>query len=210
MWPFDYFKKKREKEEQRRRREEENARLQKLEQERVARECESCLEENRKKEEQRKAEIENRNSFNPFTFKSDCHQRYESNIPVQGLQQCGRTVCVIKNTNGCPGYRLEAGVGYIVKIFNDDLGKPNMSDKPMKLIRKTDGMAEFRGFPIEAQTPFGWQEVDYSDYGLTVYYTNDEISKCVLHMYDRGVDLEYNKNSVTTNMPTSVNQEDVF
>ena len=37
----------------------------------------------------------------------------------------------------------------IVKIYNDDLGKPNMSDKPMKLIRKTNEMAEFRGFPIE-------------------------------------------------------------
>lgn len=36
MWPFDYFKKKREKEEQKRRREEENARLQKVEQERIA------------------------------------------------------------------------------------------------------------------------------------------------------------------------------
>lgn len=170
MWPFGYFKKKREKEEQMRRREEENAHLQKLEQERIVRERERRLEENRKKEEQRKVEIENRNSFYPFTFKSDCHQRYESNIPVQGLQQCGRTVSVINNTNGCPGYRLEAGVGYIVKIYNDDLGKPNMSDKPMKLIRKTNEMAEFRGFPIEAQTPFGWQEIDYSDYGLTIYY----------------------------------------
>ena len=105
MWPFGYFKKKREKEEQMRRREEENAHLQKLEQERIVRERERRLEENRKKEEQRKVEIENRNSFYPFTFKSDCHQRYESNIPVQGLQQCGRTVSVISNTNGCPGYR---------------------------------------------------------------------------------------------------------
>ena len=97
MWPFGYFKKKREKEEQMRRREEENAHLQKLEQERIVRERERRLEENRKKEEQRKVEIENRNSFYPFTFKSDCHQRYESNIPVQGLQQCGRTVSVISN-----------------------------------------------------------------------------------------------------------------
>lgn len=207
MWPFGYFKKKREKEEQMRRREEENAHLQKLEQERIVRERERRLEENRKKEEQRKVEIENRNSFYPFTFKSDCHQRYESNIPVQGLQQCGRTVSVISNTNGCPGYRLEAGVGYIVKIYNDNLGKPNMSDKPMKLIRKTNEMAEFRGFPIEAQTPFGWQEIDYSDYGLTIYYKNSNVCKCVLHMYDRGVDLEYRKESASTNSPASASQE---
>lgn len=201
MWPFDYFKKKREKEEQKRRREEENARLQKVEQERIARERERRLEENRKKEEKRKAEIESRNSISPFTFKSNCHQRYESGTPVQGLQECGRTVSVIKNTNGCPGYRLEAGVGYIVRIFNDDLGKPNMSDKPMKVIRKAENIIELRGFLIEAMSPFGWQEVDYSDYGLTVYYTNGNISKCVLHMYDRGVDLEYRQN-VNNDSPT--------
>ncbi len=194
MWPFNYFKKKREKEEQKRRRVEENNRWQKIEQERIAREQEKRLEENRKKEEQRKSEIEKRKSFHPFTFISDCHQRYEAGKPVKELQYCGRTVSVIKNTNGCPGYLLEAGVGYIVKLFNDDLGKPNMSDKPMKLIRATDDIAEFRGFPIYAQSPFGWQEVDYSDYGLTVHYKNSEVDRCVLHMYDRGVDLEYRKN----------------
>lgn len=191
MWPFDYFKKKREKEEQKRRREEENARLQKLEQERIARERERRLEDNREKDEKRKAEIESKNSFSPFTFKSNCHQRYESGTPVQGLQECGRTVSVIKNTDGCPGYRLEAGVGFIVKIFNDDLGKPNMSDKPMKVVRKTENSTELRGFPIEAMSPFGWQEVDYSDYGLIVYYEHGEVSKCVLHMYDRNIFIEY-------------------
>ena len=36
----------------------------------------------------------------------------------------------------------------IVKVFNDDLGKPNMSDKPMKVVRKTDNSVELRGFPI--------------------------------------------------------------
>lgn len=122
MWPFDYFKKKREKEEQRRRREEDEARRQKLENERIAREREKRLEENRKKEAERKAKIEQEKGFKPFMFSSDCHQRFESNIPVQGLQECGRTVSVIENTNGCPGYRLDPGVGYIVKIFNEDLG----------------------------------------------------------------------------------------
>ena len=81
---------------------------------------------------------------------------------------------VVKNTNGCPGYKLEPGIGYIVKIYNDDLNKPNMSDKPMKVVRKTDTFIELRGFPILAQSPFGWQEVDYRDYGFVVYYKNGE------------------------------------
>lgn len=130
-------------------------------------------------------------TMEPFVFKSDCHQRFENGSEVMGLQQCIRTVSVEKNTNGCRGYKLNPGDGYIVKVFNDDLGKPNMSDKPMRIISKTSDKVELRGFPIEAQTPFGWQEVDYRDYGFTVYYINGKVSKCVLHMFDRNVDLEY-------------------
>ncbi len=141
----------------------------------------------------------NDSKMEPFVFKSDCHQRYENGSEVMGLQQCVRTVSVEKNTNGCRGYRLNPGDGYIVKVFNDDLGKPNMSDKPMRIISKTADKVELRGFPIEAQTPFGWQEVDYRDYGLTVYYTNGKVTKCVLHMFDRNVDIEYRKSESAQN-----------
>ena len=98
------------------------------------------------------------NTIEPFVFKSNCHQRYENGLPKMGLQECFRTVCVEKNIDGCKGYKLEPGIGYIVKVFNDDLGKPNMSDKPMKVVRKTENSVELRGFPIEAVSPFGWQE----------------------------------------------------
>lgn len=147
---------------------------------------------------------------NPFVFRSDCHQRYENGAEVMGLQECIRTVRLEKNTNGCRGYKLNPGDGYIVKIFNDDLGKPNMSDKPMRIVSKTVDKVELRGFPIEAQTPFGWQEIDYSDYGFTVYYSNGKVAKCVLHMFDRNVDLEYLKSdsqvsnfSAVTNVTTN-------
>ena len=166
---------------------------QRLERERQAKEA-RLAEERRKAEERKRAERELAESIQPFTFKSNCHQRYENNAPVQDLQECVRTVSVEKNTSGCPGYKLQPGVGYIVKIFNDDLGRPNMSDKPMKVVRKTDSFVELRGFPIEAQSPFGWQEVDYRDYGFVVYYKNGEIEKCVLHMYDRNIRIEYMKN----------------
>ncbi len=132
-------------------------------------------------------------TIEPFVFKSNSHQRYENGNPVMGLQHCIRTICVEKNTHGCSGYKLAPGIGYIVKIYNDDLGKPNMSDKPMKIVSIEGGKVELRGFMIEAQSPFGWQEVDYSVYGFTVYYNGDEVSKCIFHMYDRNIDLEYYK-----------------
>lgn len=154
-------------------------------------------EESRRKEQERqarlRAEREQAESIQPFTFKSNCHQRYENGTPVKGLQECLRTVSVVKNTDGCPGYKLQPGIGYIVRIYNDDLGKPNMSDKPMGVVRKTDTSIELRGFPIEAQSPFGWQEVDYRDYGFVVYHKNGQVEKCVLHMYDRNVRIEYMK-----------------
>lgn len=187
------------KKEQERLRMEEEARHQREENERIARERERRLEENRRKERERqealRAEKEKAQSLEPFTFKSNCHQRYENDAPVKGLQECLRTVSVVKNTDGCPGYLLEPGIGYIVKIYNDDLGKPNMTDKPMKVVRKTDSMIEFRGFPIKAQSPFGWQDVDYADYGFIVYYKGNTIEKCVLHMYDRNTRIEYMKSN---------------
>lgn len=135
----------------------------------------------------------------PLSFQSNCHQRYLNNTPQKELQICLRTVTIEKNTNGCKGYKIAPGVGYIVKLFNDELGKPTMSDKPMKVVRETDDFIELRGFPIEAMGPFGWQEVDYSDYGFYVYLKNGAVAKCVLHMYDRDTRIEYfRKPSVKT------------
>ena len=66
-----------------------------------------------------------------------------------GLQECFRTVCVEKNINGCNGYKLESGVGYIVKVFNDDLGRPNMSDKPMKSFVKRKTPLNYEAFLLK-------------------------------------------------------------
>lgn len=206
MWPFDYSKKKREKEEQKRKLEEE-IRRQKIEQERIAREREKRLEENRHKEVERQLNMEAEKDFSimPFVFKSTSHQRYEIGSPKMGLQECIRTISVEKNINGCKGYNIEPGNGYIVKIFNDDLGKPNMSDKPMTVVRKTENTVELRGYPIEAMSPFGWQKVDYGVYGLIVYYEHGKVSKCVLHMYDRDIRIEY-LTQLTSKIPhTTIN-----
>lgn len=145
------------------------------------------------------------NTIEPFVFKSNCHQRYENGLPKMGLQECFRTIRIEKNINGCRGYKLKPGIGYIVKIFNDDLGKPNMSDKPMKVVRKTENSVELRGFPIEAISPFGCQEVDYSVYGFIVYYEHGKVSRCVLHMYDRNTFIEYRYADKTPLTTTNTN-----
>lgn len=129
----------------------------------------------------------------PFTFKSNQHQRYENGFPVLGVQECLRTLSVEKNINGCSGYQLKNGDGYIVRMINGDTGKPQMSAKPMRVVKSTTNEVTLRGYMVSAQTPFGFQEIDLSDYGLTVSLKDGKVVKCVLHMYDRNVDIEYRK-----------------
>ena len=131
--------------------------------------------------------------FKPFVFRSTCHQRYENIMPVRGLQQCLRTVSVEKNVNGCSGYLIQPGDGYIVKVFNNDTGQPNMSNKPMRVKSVSKDLVVLQGYPLKAMSPFGWMDVDYSEYGLDVHYRNGEIEKCVLHMYERDTFIEYRK-----------------
>lgn len=130
-------------------------------------------------------------SIEPFEFKSDEQQRYEDHFKEGDLESCKRTIIVEKNEKGCDGYKLASGIGYIVRIWNDDMHSKQMADKPMVVIEKAEDKICLRGFPIDAKSPFGWQTIDNRDYGLTVYYEKGEVSKCVLHLFDRKVDLEY-------------------
>lgn len=140
-----------------------------------------------------KTKTTEKNEFTPFVFKSTCHQRYENLMPVRGLQQCLRTISVEKNINGCSGYLINPGDGFIVKLFNNDTGQPNMSDKPMRIKSISKELVVLQGYPLKAMSPFGWMNVDYSEYGLDVHYRNGEIEKCVLHMYERDTFIEYRK-----------------
>lgn len=132
-------------------------------------------------------------SIAPFVFESNQHQRYENGNPVKGLQKYPRTVKVEKNENGCSGYQLKSGDGYIVRMINGDTGQPQMSAKPMRVIKSTATEVTLRGYMVSVQTPFGFQDIDMADYGLTVSLKDGKVVKCVLHMYDRNVDIEYRK-----------------
>lgn len=131
------------------------------------------------------------NEFSPFVFESTCHQRYEHHMHVGEIQHCLRTVFVEKNIDGCSGYDITPGDGYIVKLYNNDVGRPNMSDKPMRIKSISKDLVVLQGYPVMAMSPFGWTEVNYEDYGLEVHYRDGSILKCVFHMYDRDTFIEY-------------------
>lgn len=200
MGLFDFlFSKRKERKARKEAARQEQLRQARMEQERHMRAAEA---------EERKKRTVQQNSIKPFVFRSTQHQRYQNGDKVGDLQHCVRTLSVEKNVDGCKGYKITPGVGYIVKLFNDDLGKPQMSDKPMKVVSKTASKVELRGYPLQAMGPFGWIDVDYSDYGLTVYYKGEEVEKCVFHMFDRNIDLEYTQIEEKTAHCVSTSQLD--
>lgn len=135
-----------------------------------------------------------------FIFNSSDHIRYENGIHVAGPHGgANRAIQVEPNINGCDGYNIQGGDGYIVTIYNLDGLHPiwqsnvQMTPKPMRIVSQTADKIVLRGYPVLAISPFGWVEFDGQDYGLTIYIENGEVKKCILHMYDRKIDLEYLK-----------------
>lgn len=119
-----------------------------------------------------------------FVFKSSDHLRYENGKHVSGPHGgAGRAVKVEPNING--------GEGVSVTMYNLDGNHPvwqnnvQMAPKQMKVIDSNDNKIVLRGYGQDAMG------ASFSDYGLTINLKNGELFNCILHMHDRGVDIEY-------------------
>lgn len=152
-----------------------------------------------------------------FVFKSPDHLRYENGIHVSGPHGgAGRAVKVEPNINGCEGYNVRSGDGYIVTVYNLDGNHPvwqnnvQMTPKPMRIVSQNADKIVLRGFPVQAQSPYGWVGFNGEDYGLTIKLKNGEVENCILHMYDRNVDIEYLKseNQQDSNKSNSLKVEE--
>lgn len=115
-----------------------------------------------------------------FVFHSSDHLRYENGRHVSGPH------------GGAPrALKVEANIwgnkGYTVTMFNIDEGKAvvQMTPKQMKLIAADSVKIQLKGYGQDAMG------ASFSNYGLTIYHNNGKIEKCVLHMFDRNVDIEY-------------------
>lgn len=148
-----------------------------------------------------------------FVFKSPDHLRYENGRHVAGPHGgAGRAVKVEPNINGCEGYNIRGGDGYIVTVYNLDGNHPlwqnnvQMTPKPMKITSQSSDKIVLRGYQVQAKSPFGWVDFNGADYGLSIFLKAGQIDKCVLHMHDRNVDIEYLKGEVifTANEPEIV------
>lgn len=117
-------------------------------------------------------------------FLSSDHIRYQNNINVSGHNyNCHRKVRIEKSITG--------NEGYSVTIFNEDSIHPlwgnnvQMSTKKMRIIKVDKDCVELRGFGTD---PMGFS---FDGYGISVFHNGNKIVKCILHIFDRGIDLEY-------------------
>lgn len=117
-----------------------------------------------------------------FVFHSSDHLRYENGKHVSGPHGgAPRAIKVEPNING--------NEGYTVTMFNTEGGQAvvQMAPKQMKITKVDNEKIELKGY--------GYDQMggSFADYGLTVFHDDGNIEKCVLHMYDRRVDIEYLK-----------------
>lgn len=116
-----------------------------------------------------------------FTFESRSHLRYECGNPRNVQQNCPRTFTIKENSDG----------NYLVAILNGS--NYTMAPKQMKLIAGFENKIILNGYgydPIAVRMGMK-DEGNFAYYGLTIYLKDNKAVRCVLHMYDRAVDIEY-------------------
>jgi hypothetical protein len=119
-------------------------------------------------------------------FDSSDHIRFQNGQNVSGHNYgCNRRLVIEKN--------IEGGEGYTVTMYNLDGVHPlwqnniQMAPKRMKVISVNDNIVELRGYGFDR---FGG---NFADYGLSILFVNDAISRLQLNMYDRNICILYLK-----------------
>ncbi len=133
-----------------------------------------------------------------LVLNSTRHQRYQNGIPVMGLQFCKRMIKIENKAfkdliednffNLFDGFNVNPEKGFLVAMWNMDLPTPihQMEPKLMEMIADTGDKILLRGITLGTR-------FDFANYGITLHLEKRNVVKCVLHMYDRGVDIEYDE-----------------
>ena len=119
-----------------------------------------------------------------FVFKSSDHIRYENGQHISGPHGgAGRAVKVEPNINGGPGVS--------VSIYNLDGVHPlwqnnlQVAHKQMRVESQDSNKILLKGFGTDSMGN------SFSGFGMTVFLKDKQVEKCILHLLDRKVDLEY-------------------
>ena len=81
---------------------------------------------------------------------------------------------------------ISGNEGCTVTMFNTDGQRVvQMAPKQMKVIQQSADKIILRGYGHDMMGS------SFADYGLTIHYNNGQVTKCILHMHERNVDIEY-------------------
>lgn len=129
-----------------------------------------------------------------LVLKSTHHQRYQNGVPVMGSQYCNRTIKIENKVfkELFNGLDVTPKEGFLVTMWNMDMPVPTQQMQPKLMVMSADTGDKIllRGVQLQAM---GVVAYDNKDYGITLHLKNRDVVKCVLHMYDRGVDIEYDE-----------------
>lgn len=129
-----------------------------------------------------------------LVLKSSHHQRYQNRIPVMGSQYCNRMIKIENKVfkDIFNGLDVTPTEGFLITMYNMDTPTPTpqMQHKLMEMVADTGDKILLRGVTLKAM---GAVAYDNKDYGITLHLENRRVVKCVLHMYDRDIDIEYDK-----------------
>ena len=129
-----------------------------------------------------------------LVLKSTHHQRYQNGIPVMGDQYCSRTIKIENKVfkDMFNGLDVTPQKGFLVTMWNMDTATPtqHMQPKLMEMEADLGDKIILRGVTLKAM---GVVAFDNKDYGITLHLKNRNVVKCVLHLLDRGVDIEYDE-----------------
>ena len=129
-----------------------------------------------------------------LVLKSTHHQRYQNGIPVMGSQYCNRTIKIENKEfkTMFNGLDVTPQKGFLITMWNMDLPTPmqHMQPKLMEMEADLGDKILLRGVTLKAM---GVVAFDNKDYGITLHLKNRNVVKCVLHLLDRGVDIEYDE-----------------
>ena len=129
-----------------------------------------------------------------LVLKSTHHQRYQNGIPVMGSQYCNRTIKIENKVfkEMFNGLDVTPKDGFLVTMWNMDMPVPTqqMQPKLMEMVADMGDKILLRGVTLKAM---GVVAFDNKDYGITLHLKNRNVVRCVLHLLDRGVDIEYDE-----------------
>lgn len=90
------------------------------------------------------------------------------------------SIIIEENRAGCPGYKVEAGEGYVVSVVNDASGMVQIGPLPMMIEDISKDYISLRGFQCTKESLYGSIEVDNSYIGLSVLFDNYSPQRCFL------------------------------